>query len=210
MILKHFIVIVGIFVFSNSIKIYFMKKVCLLLLVLMVTLTILPAKAQRGERFGIRAGYQSSAWYKGGSQLPGTDPLSNFYVGIFKDNKLLPAIHFGIGLEYFQNGYRINSTDKRVLHMLSVPAYAKVKIGPVFGLAGIGANFKVSEKIFTNDVAASPSSEQKSKTVDFPFLIGAGVRISIFTIEARYHWGLVDINEGYSNQYFQIGGAISL
>ena len=186
-----------------------MKKICSLLLIFILAVTILQVKAQKGEKFGIRAGYQSSAWYKGGSQLPGTDPLSNFYVGVFKDNKILPAIHFGIGLEYFQNGYKINSNDKRVLHMLSIPVYAKVKIGPVFGLAGFGANFNVSEKIFTNDVASSPSSDQKSKTVDFPFLIGAGVKFSIFTIEARYHWGLVDINEGYSNQYFQIGGAIS-
>ena len=187
-----------------------MKKTCSFLFILMVVIAVLPVRAQKGERFGIRAGYQNSAWYKDGSQLTGTDPLSNFYVGIYKDNKLLPAIHFGIGLEYFQNGYRINSSDKRVLHMLSVPAYAKVKIGPVFGLAGIGANFKVSEKIYTNDVASSPSSEQKSKTVDFPLFIGAGVRISIFTIEARYHWGLVDINNGASNQYFQLGAGISL
>ena len=94
--------------------------------------------------------------------------------------------------------------------MLSIPLYAKAKIGPVFGLAGIGANFKVSEKIYTNDVASSPTSEQKSNTVDFPLFIGAGVKISIFTIEARYHWGLVDINEGSSNQYFQLGAGISL
>jgi hypothetical protein len=187
-----------------------MKKTFSFLFILMTVITVLPASAQRGERFGIRAGYQTSGWYKNGSELTGTDPLNSFYVGVFKDNKLLPAVHFGIGLEYFQNGYTINSSNKRVLHMLSVPAYAKAKIGPVFGLAGIGANFAVSEKIYTNNVASSPSSDQKSKIVDFPLFIGAGVKISIFTIEARYHWGLVDINNGASNQYFQIGAGISL
>jgi hypothetical protein len=72
------------------------------------------------EKFGIRAGYQSSNWYDSDASKSG-DPLQNFYVGFFKDNKLVPAVHFGIGLEYFQNGYSANSTDKRVLHTLSIP-----------------------------------------------------------------------------------------
>ena len=186
-----------------------MKNLSLLLLVSVFTCSAIVATAQeKPEKFGIRAGYQNSIWSdKDGSQP--FDPLQNFYVGFFKDNKLIPAVHFGIGLEYFQNGYRVNSTDKRVLHTLSIPVYGKAKIGPVFALAGIGANFKVSEKIFVNDVASSPTSEQKSKTVDFPLFVGAGAKFWIFTVEARYHWGLVDINHGLHNRYLQLGAGVS-
>jgi len=188
-----------------------MKKVCFLLLVLMVTLTILPAKAQRGERFGIRAGYQSSAQYKGGSQISETDPLNYFYAGLFRDNKIVPALHLGVGLEYFQNGHTYNNgSDKWVLNYLSIPVYLKAKLGPVFALGGLAANFKLSEKIYFNGESMNPPSDQKSKTMDVPVFLGAGVKISIFTIEARYHWGLVEINHGATNQYFQIGAGISL
>jgi hypothetical protein len=161
------------------------------------------------DKFGIRAGYQSSNWFDTDGRVLG-DPLQNFYLGVFKDNKLLPAIHLGIGLEYFQNGYKGTDTDdKQVLHMLSMPVYGKAKIGPVFGLAGIGVNLKLSEKIVVNDIASSPSDDQKSKAVDFPLLVGAGFKFLMFTIEARYHWGLVGINHGLHNRYFQLGAGVS-
>jgi hypothetical protein len=188
-----------------------MKKICLLLMGLMVVLTIIPARAQRGERFGIRAGYQSSAQYKNGSQVSDTDPLNYFYAGLFRDNKIIPALYLGVGVEYFQNGHTYNNgSDKWVLNYLSIPVYLKAKLGPVFALGGLGANFKLSEKIYFNGESMDPPDGHGSKTMDVPVFLGAGVRLSIFTIEARYHWGLVDINNGNSNQYFQIGGAISL
>jgi len=187
-----------------------MKNRSFFLIVAIIIFSSFAANAQeKPEKIGIRAGYQSSNWFDtDGAQLG--DRLQSFYVGFFKDNKLIPAVHFGIGLEYFQNGYKgMNSNNKQVLHMLSVPVYAKAKIGPVFGLAGIGANLKVSEKIIINDVASSPTSDQKSKTVDFPLFIGAGAKFWIFTVEARYHWGLVAINHGLHNRYLQIGAGVS-
>jgi len=96
-----------------------------------------------------------------------------------------------------------------VLHIISIPVYAKVKIGPVFGLGGIAANFKVAEKVFIDGNSAKPTESQKSSSVDFPVFLGAGVKILIFTLEARYHWGLVDVNQGLHNQYLQLGATVS-
>jgi hypothetical protein len=187
-----------------------MKNNFSILLVLLFAIMLLPAKAQnKGEKFGVRAGYQSASWHKDGSEVAGTDPLNSFYAGLFKDNKILPALHFGIGAEYFQNGYSLSSASKRVLHYISIPLYLKAKIGPVFALGGFGVNFKVAEKIYSNNVAANPTDEEKSNTVDFPALLGLGAKISIFTIEARYHYGLAEVKDGAHNQYFQIGAGIS-
>ena len=79
----------------------------------------------------------------------------------------------------------------------------------MFVLTGVGANFKVSEKVFLDGTSTTPSDEDKSNFFDIPFYLGAGAKIWFISIEARYHWGLLDVNEGYSNQYLQIGAAVS-
>jgi hypothetical protein len=187
-----------------------MKKIVSILFVLFFAGAFLHTSAQNGNKLGIRAGYQSSSWHKDGSQLTGTDPYSSFYVGLFRDNKIIPAVHIGLGLEYFQAGATMDNDRKQVLNYLSVPAYLKVKLGPLFALAGVGANFKVGEKVYTGSSSAAPSASEKSKTFDCPFIAGAGVKILMFTIEARYHRGLVKINDaGASNQYLQLGAAVS-
>jgi hypothetical protein len=183
-----------------------MKNLSSIILVLLVAM----AMAAQGQKIGIRAGYQSSSWHINGSQVSGTDPLNNFYVGIFKDNKIIPVIHMGLGLEYFQNGVKLSNGDKHVLNYLSIPLYAKAQIGPVFTIGGLGANIKISEKILSGGTVSSPTDEQKSNALDVPFFLGAGVKIFIFTVEARYHWGMIDINHGAHNQYLQIGASVSI
>jgi hypothetical protein len=183
-----------------------MKKLFALLFLTLFTVAILPAKAQK---FGVRVGYQGAAWYKDGSRLAGTDPHSSMYAGVFKVKKIVPAVHLGAGLEYFQNGYNAANNYRRTLHYISVPAYIEAKLGPVFALGGLGVNFKVAEKITANGTTSSATSDDKSKPMDVPVFIGAGFKILMFTIEARYHWGLVKINDGASNQYFQVGAAVS-
>ena len=143
-------------------------------------------------------------------QIPGADPLGSFYLGLFKVKKIVPAVHFGMGLEYVQNGFKASNDFKWVLHYISIPVYIEGKLGPVFALGGLGANIKVAEKVTIGGTTASATSDQKSKPIDVPVFLGVGVKIAILTIEARYHWGLIKINDGASNQYFQVGAAISL
>lgn len=175
-----------------------------------ILLTLSPgtnAQKEDGKKNGIRLGYHSAAMYDNGSKLSGTKNHQSFYLGFFRDTKLIPALHLGTGLEYFQNGYRIDNDNKLDLHYLSLPVDLKVKIGPVFALTGLAPSIKVSEKATINGTKSTP--DEKSKSFDAPFLLGAGFKILFITVEARYHWGLIELHDGIKSQYLQIGAAIS-
>ena len=50
---------------------------------------------------------------------------------------------------------------------------------------------------------------EKSNVFDMPLQVGLGVKILMLSLEARYNWGLLDLNdEGAKNQYFQLGLAV--
>jgi hypothetical protein len=135
--------------------------------------------------------------------------LNSFYVGFFRDKKISPLLFFGSGLEYFQNGIKYPGDSKRILHTLSIPLDLKLKLGPVFALGGAAANFKVAEKIVVEDNSVNPTEGNKSNWFDIPVFLGAGVKISFITVEARYHWGLLDVRNGLYSRYLQIGAGLS-
>ena len=187
-----------------------MKKLHLIILIAAILYAPYTANAGKDDKVGgIRVGWNTSAMFDDGSKISGTENLQAFYVGVFRDNKIVPLLSLGSGLEYVQNGLQIDSDNKLVLHYISAPVHLKAKIGPVFGLAGIAPSIKVSEKIFENGEKRNPTSDEKSEWFDVPFQAGVGVKILFITIEARYHWGLMEVNSGYRNQYFQLGAAIS-
>jgi len=160
-----------------------------------------------GDRVGgIRVGYHVSQFSDGGDLLG--DPMESFYLGLFRDTKVLPLLHFGTGLEYYKNGLKMVDYE-RDLHYLSIPLYLKLKLGPVFLLTGFSPSFKVAERIIEDGVSEKPSDENKAEWFDIPFFVGGGVKISIVTLEARYHWGLREVTDGYMAQSFQIGAGIS-
>lgn len=163
--------------------------------------------SQDNEVGGIRFGYNRAAVFHDGNQLSGTENLQSFYVGFFRDNKIVPLLYFGKGLEYVQNGYQLDNDNKLVLHYLSVPLNLKAKVGPVFGLVGIAPSIKISEKVFVDGDKSTP--EDKSKGFDAPVFVGGGVKFLFITIEARYHWGLIEIDDGLRNHYFQLGAGLS-
>ena len=180
-------------------NITFFVSICLILMI--------STSAIAGDKIGFRAGYHSAMIYdKDGSKLSGVDPLSNLYLGIYKDNRIVPLLRFGFGLEYFQNGVNIKASDEKyAAHYLSVPVHLKVKAGPVFAQTGISGNIKVSESL-----PSGTTDDSKPKSFDAPFHIGGGFSFLVFKIEARYHWGLTDLNDaGDRNRYLQIGAAVS-
>lgn len=163
-----------------------------------------------GQRVGgIRAGWQASTLIKDGSRADTAHNLNSFYVGFFRDTKIIPLLSFGSGVEYFQNGVSYTNNTERVLHTISVPLDLKVKLGPVFALGGIAANFKVAEKVKIGGDYVTPLEADKSAWFDAPVFLGAGLKIAIVTIEARYHWGLIEVRNGKHSQYFQIGAGLS-
>jgi hypothetical protein len=188
------------------------KPIFLVVMFLLGTVaTLAQDKEKRGghKLGGIRAGWHYASLVKDGSQLDTADNLSSYYVGFFRDMKIIPMLHFGSGLEYFQNGTNYIGNSSRILHTISIPLDLKVKLGPVFVLGGTAANFKVSEKLRVSDEDITPVSSDKTAWFDIPVFVGAGLKIMFFTLEARYHRGLIEARDGLHNHYFQLGGAVS-
>ena len=188
-----------------------MKHFKFFFIALISMLFIKPAFAQdksEGHRIGgIRAGWQSSQYFRDGNAMKTTSAYSSFYVGLYRDTRIIPMLHFGSGLEYFQNGAYIDDNNKRVLHYIGVPLYLKFKIGPVFALSGFEPSFKVGEKAYLLGQKYDP--DPSSNWFDAPFFLGVGIKIFFVSVEVRYHWGLIDTYDSYNSQYLQLGGAIS-
>lgn len=189
-----------------------MKKVNILLIIILILGSYI-AHAQENKSKdkvgGIRVGYHAATMVLPDSDVDTTNVLGGFYAGFFRDTKVSSILYLGTGLEYFQNGTEYSENSSRVLHTISIPINLKVKLGPVFALGGIGANFKVSEKLVYNDTSYDLSDDQKSNWFDAPVFLGAGVKLWFLTVEARYHWGLIDVNNGYRSRYFQLGAGLS-
>ena len=169
----------------------------------------LQAQEKKGDRVGgLRFGYHTSSLEKDGDAWG--DQVNSFYVGFARDNQLMPLLHLGTGLEYFKNGVILTDGIQRDFHYLSIPINAKLKLGPAFALTGFAPSFKVAERYVTDGNSVKPSDNLKAEWFDIPFFVGAGVKIWMLTLEARYHWGLMEVTNGYKSKYFQLGLALSL
>ncbi len=188
-----------------------MKKALFILFPILLTGAFNVQAQDKGTKKigGIRGGFHSATMVADGSKPDSVNSLNSFYAGIFRDNKIAPILHFGTGLEYFQNGLKYSENVERKLHTLSVPLYLKVKLGPVFALGGAAPNFKLKEKVDYQDNSYNPGDTDKTKGFDVAAFVGAGVKIFFITVEGRYHWGLLEARDDLYNRYFQLGAAIS-
>ncbi|MFZ4547124.1 MAG: outer membrane beta-barrel protein [Bacteroidales bacterium] len=180
------------------------------ILVAVLTIYSHAVQAQGKRSIGIRAGYQNSGLFKDSEKLTGTSNYASFYVGVFKEKKILPFLHWGTGLEYCQNGAGLTGDSKQVIKYLGIPVHLKVKVGPVYALVGVQPKVKLSEKIILDGDKTSPTDEQKSKTMDFPAYGGIGFNILIVSIEARYQYSMFETNHGARNAYLQLGATLHL
>ena len=182
-----------------------MNKLQFSLTALIICLFMAPSYAGDTKLGGIRAGWQRSNIYLDGD---GTDyPLSSFYIGFYKNNKIAPIVNFTTGIEYFQNGFKEDNDNKSIYHTISIPLALKLKLGPAFALGGAGANFVVSE----DTKILGESVDIDVNTFDVPLFLGVGASILMFSIELRYHWGMLEINDsGAKNQYLQLGVGFEL
>ena len=187
-----------------------MKK---LLLVTLAILALSQVKIQAQDdsntrTHGIRAGWQRALTMNGGDQVGGI--LDAFYVGYVGDRPIAQSkvLFYSSGLEYLQNGWKTDNDNFRKIHYLSGPAALKVKLGPAF--IQLGANFNIrlgeSYKLLGEDAL---TDETKTEFFDMLINMGAGVMLGPLTIEARYNHGLLDVNHGNKNAYFQLGAGIS-
>jgi len=173
-----------------------MKKLSIGVLSMLFMLVLTQAVKAGDKDYGVRAGWQSALLSIDGEN---TDALSSFYAGFFKETQIVPLLKYGLGLEYAQMGGKEDIEYK--LGYIGVPLYLKAKVGPVYGLAGSGINFKISE---TENIF-----EEKANAIDVPVYAGVGLNFLMISLEARYHWGMLEVQEKTKNQYLQIGLAVS-
>ncbi len=192
-----------------------MKRISLLLIAVLIAAPFVNAFAgddDKGKK-GVRAGFQLSNFYDNGETAD--DNLNSFYVGVFGEKKLIPLLKLGAGLEFSNVGSVDKNIDdtKYTRSMIYVPVYLKLKLGPVFALGGVSANFGISNKFKLAGEDFDLPDENKTKVFDVPVFLGLGVKVLMISIEARYNWGTMNLskidNTNYTNQYFQLGAAFS-
>ena len=179
-----------------------MRKTNVLILLIVVSLAFSSGSlfAQKIDK-GIRFGYISSQ-IKDAEDHYYDESYDSFYVGIFNDKQLIPMLYFYSAFDYYQSGSSTDKNNKLVLHYLSVPIALKLKIGPVQGFAGVHGAVKISSKL---TIAGESGPTEGFNTFDAGAFAGLGLRLLFIGAEAKYNWGLVNIKDGFKNNFWQAG-----
>lgn len=163
----------------------------------------------------ITAGW-SYADYKIGDDSK-TDARNGLFLGLRKDVKIVPMLHFNTGLLYTQQGASIeysegeNSTLKS--SYLDVPIGLKFKLGPIFATGGVSANIKLGDNF--DDVYKGIPDAPELKAFDLVYSLGIGAKLAMLSIDLRWNNSFGDIikdNDGESimNSYFLVGLGFSI
>lgn len=183
-----------------------MKKILFIATLLIATITVnaQDKNDDKGKDLpnGIRAGYQRSTLKS--SSKPDFNNLDGFYVGYLRKVKLIPLLRLETGLEYMMAGGKKDETIIK-LNYLVLPAQLVLKLGPFYVNAGLNADFRIYENITNDGNKVELTSENRANFFDLSADAGAGFNILFLSIEARYYWGLLDVNDGYKNEYIQLG-----
>lgn len=178
-----------------------MRNTVKIILVMVVALLVATGSVFAQKNRGIRGGWMESEVIKDGNSWFGAK-YKSFYVGMFNDQKLIPMLYIYTALDYYQTGSKRNDDTKLILHYISIPVGLKLKIGPVQAFGGVHGAVKVST---THTLVAQPVSSEKFSTFDAGTFIGLGLSIAFIGAEVKYTKGLVDINRGYKNNFWQAG-----
>lgn len=149
------------------------------------------------------AGWHYSDILKDGKSLFGEN-MNSFFVGFFSNKQLGPTklLQINTALMYFQNGSRQNDNNKIRLHYLNIPVSLRVQVGPVYALGGINGGIKLGGE---NYILGIKSDVKDINTWDAGVHLALGAKIGPIGVEAKYNWGIVDLNNGYNSEYLQLG-----
>jgi len=149
------------------------------------------------------AGWHYSDILKDGKSLYGEN-MNSFFVGFFTNKQIgaTKLLQINTALLYFQNGSVNNDNNKIRLHYLNIPVSLRVQIGPIYGLGGINGGIKLGGESYTLGIK---SDVKDINTWDAGVHLALGAKIGPLGVEAKYNWGIVDLNNGYNSQYLQFG-----
>lgn len=183
-----------------------MKKLLLSLAVIIGLSFSAELKAQ--NLIGVRAGYHQA---KMTTDLGDFDALGGVYLGVMKDFDIIPFVKLNVGLEYFTNGFEISDLKiSNKLNTLSIPVLAKVKLGPIYAMGGLGANIVLGQTYEVDGEEIDVPAGLEAASFDLPVIAGVGFKILMVGIEARYHYGTIQPFDGANNSYLQLGAILSL
>lgn len=166
------------------------------------------ASAQAGSSgFGVKGGFNISSVKVDFDDVSVTgDGRAGILLGAFYAVDFNP--HFGIQVEglFTQKGtefgveddlgfdddtsFKLNYIEFPVLARVNFPASAAT----VRLLAGPAIGFKASQSIKVGNIEID-ADEVPLKSFDFGLALGGAVEINRFIVDARYTWGLTDIND---------------
>lgn len=191
-----------------------MKNLITILLTIFFAFSLSTAMAKdkdddKDKSSAIRAGWQYSS-YRNGNVVNDYQPLSSFYAGYYRDNKIIPMLRLGTGIEFSQVGQISDVSPSITLSYLSIPIDLKLKLGPLFVLGGGAFAFKVAEKWEEDGEKYTPTTNLKASTFDIPLFLGLGLKFWFVSVEARYYWGMIELDSaGNKTEYLQVGAAIN-
>lgn len=161
-----------------------------------------------GQGFGVRGGWQSAATYNDGDKVQ--ENINSIYVGIYRARPIgmKKLLNWVGGLEYSQQGHKDNDDNLRRLHYISLPLALRLRFGPVHFQGGVNTNLRIAEKVLA--MGEDITDQTKTQFLDFAYQLGAGFHFGRIGVEARYHGGLLDVNDGNKNRYLQIGASFRL
>ncbi len=183
-----------------------MRILCLTTVLALITVLCSAQKEDDG-RFdlpnGFRIGYQYSNLNNNDEDA--ADHLDRGYIGYVRKIKIVPLIHIETGLEYMIAGAQQSDDVRLQLHYLTVPAQGVLKLGPFVGVAGLNGNFRIAEDFTVDGEKVDRDDDDRAAAFDLAVDAGAGFNILFMTIEARYYWGLLEVDNGWYNRYWQAG-----
>jgi hypothetical protein len=182
-----------------------MNKLILILGICFISITAWSQSEDEKDGFnlpnGIRFGWQSSNFIQDGETAE--DNLDRGYIGYVRKVSIAHFFKLETGLEYMIAGTQINDDTKLQLHYLVLPAQGALKIGPFVAQAGVSANFRIAEDYRVD--GESIERDDKSAGFDVAANVGAGFNFLFMTLEARHYWGLLEVENGWYNDYWQLG-----
>ncbi len=136
------------------------------------------------------AGWNNAKYVGGEDGISKTDYKSGLILGINKDVKISPMLWANGGLLYYQNGADTELGDVNFDYLM-LPTGVKLNFGPLYGMGGIYGAYRL-----TADIDGDKADKENFNRLDFGAYAGAGFRILLFTINAKYNWGVSDVSNG--------------
>ena len=166
-----------------------------LFLLIFTCLIVQGVKAQNSDdhkphKITFVAGWNYSKYVGGEDAIDKTDYKSGLILGLNKDVKISPALWANGGLLYYQNGADTDLGEFK-FNYLMLPTGLKLKVGPVYGMAGVYGAYRL-----TADLDGEKADKGDFNRLDFGAYSGVGIRFLVFTVNAKYNWGLSDVSNG--------------